>query len=183
MTQCGSPDELNDRAVDYANETMVKAYEACRKSLVGRFDPSRGDQTLSVDVRFLRYLKDHILRRLITDDAAKFTRRQKWTAPIEDAESVTFEMEESASLTLTELVCEADEELATFISNAVKQLDENPGCTKINWTKLQKACGLTKYACDQLRPRLKEHLSKVVLANLDLTTSQEGAYEEENHPL
>lgn len=164
MTQRGSPEEFNDKAIDYAHETMCKAYDACRNTLLGRFNPSRGDQAISVEVRFLRYLKDSILRRLITDDAAKFTRRQKWTAPIEDAHSITVEMEESASLTLTELVCEADDELSSFISAAVKQLEDDQERTKINWVKLRESTGLTRHACDQLRVRLLEHLTKLLLA-------------------
>jgi len=162
-----SGDDLAQRAEEYALGAIAEAFERCLNVEATRFQFAKGDQGVPVEDRFWKYLKLNCLRPLITGDAEKRKSRSRWPiVPLGEAEEVPDQvpedLEDSAELTLLELIDRADEELATFISAAVDQLEKNPTRTSVNWTALEKELGLTRYARDQLRARLREHLARLL---------------------
>lgn len=162
--------ETQERCVDYALETAAKAYDACIKERSGRFILDRGNEDVEVEQRFFAYLTWNILRRLITDDMEQSKGRSHMVLlPLEETEGVaakeeviSIERDDEAELILLELMEDCDPDLQNLITGCVKQLNENPDKTKINWTRLETDLGITRYKRDQLRHQLETQLGKLI---------------------
>ena len=138
-------------AEEYAVDAMVKAYEGC-SGKENHYDRNRGE--------FYPWI-EHLVRRLITDDAKKRKIRARWPlVPLEDEDDVSPELEEASEYALIDLVSGAEDDLAAFISAAVAQLEDNPDWAKPHWGHLQTELGITRHQCDQLRKRLEQHLER-----------------------
>lgn len=158
-----TPEETRQMARDFALDTMGQAYDGCMKCLQGRFDPGRLEPGAEVDEQFFIFLRQNILRRLITDDIKKATRRSKWPiVPLDEAAKIPAEVEEAAEMTLLELVDGASDDVAKLISACVAQLECNPEQQRVNWTQIEKELNWTRYKREQMRPLLEEQLQRVV---------------------
>ena len=165
-----------ERATEYALDAISKAFERCMEDSSSRFEAGKGDKTKTVEERFSQYLIWNCLRPLITGDAEKWTSRARWPiVPLDLAADVPTEVpsefEDAAELKIIEMLELADDELGRFISEACRQLEDNPDRTNINWTELQKTMKISRYECDQLRKKLDALRERMLEAQYTATTT------------
>ncbi len=160
---------LEERSLDFAHDAIAMAYDACLHDRRSKFDPAKGDPLIPLETKFWNYLKLYCLLPLIKKDIAKWkSNSHVFIVPIADLEIgdelIDETIEDQAADRILHLVDGADDDLARLIFGALSQLEDNPDQIRINWAKLQYDLGMKRYQCDQLRPRLKEHLSRLTEA-------------------
>lgn len=161
--------EYADMSKEYALSAIGEAFTRCMEGAKSRFHMHLGDQSKSVEERFWQYLKLNCLRPLITADVEKHVSRSRWpSVPLSEASAVAVEIESEieneAEQILFRMIELADDELGTFISAALKQLEDHPDRTDVNWTKLHRDLGITRYRSDQIRARLDQLRLKMIEA-------------------
>ena len=160
---------LHERSLDFAHDAIAMTYDACLHDRRSKFDPEKGDPLIPLETKFWNYLKHYCLLPLIKKDIAKWkSNSHVLIVPIADLEIgdelIDGTIEDQAADRILHLVDGADDDLARLISGALSQLEDNPDQIRINWAKLQSDLDMKRYQCDQLRPRLKEHLSRLTEA-------------------
>ena len=147
MKVCGwIPDRegrrMNRAASDasgYAIEAMIKAFDACDTG-ENKWEPDRGD---------IWPFLDRLVRRLVTDDKTKYTKRKPVMSL--DDHLIDLEAEEISQDILNEAYARADDDLKEFILDVLEEVETDGS---MNWADFQEQKGCTRYACDKLRKQL-----------------------------
>jgi hypothetical protein len=130
---------------EYAMEAMVKAYEGCVTG-ENKWDPARGD---------LYPFLERLVRRLVTDDKRKYSKR----APAMSYEELDAEpsAEKASAIYLNALYDAADEEVQELLLAVQEHMNDTGGVT---WSDVQATLGVTKYEMNKRREKLASLMEK-----------------------
>lgn len=142
----------------YALDAVTKVYEACVTG-TNKWDPERGD---------LYPFLERLVRRLITDDKKKYSKRP---SPLSyDEQEATLEMEQSSSIHLNALFDAADEGVQELILVLQEHVDADGG---VHWGDVREQLGVSKHEMTKRRERLAS-----LMEHHDLHRPMEKPHEE-----
>lgn len=150
---CGYSSQTKDGTVapsgcsaeDYALTAVEKAFNGCTTG-INKWDPSRG--------KLFPFL-EALVRRLITDDKKKYTKRP--TTISYEAEEVDVATDQATAELLNALYDDADEGIQELILALQEQVG-NDG--SVNWGEVQTALKVSKHDLNKRRTHLQTLLEK-----------------------
>ena len=140
---------------EYALDAMVKVFEGCSTG-ENKWNPIRGD---------LYPFLERLVRRLVTDDKKKFSRRvQALSFEAMDCEPA---VEEASAIYLNALFDAADEEVQNLIL-VVQECMNGDGT--LNWSEVRTALGVNDYQLGKRRKKLESLIAEHELCSAQKTT-------------